>query len=532
MTTPARPPAPPRGANRAGSGALLHLCRRLHFYAGVLVAPFLLIAAISGGLYALAPSAENLIHRDLLHTDSTGPARSVAAQIEAAHTAHPDLTVTAVRPAASPGDTTRVLFDDPDLPEYTSLAVFVDPVTLRVQGDLPSYGSSGSLPVRTWLDKLHRDLHLGEPGRLYSELAASWLWVIALAGLVLWIATYRKDRRNRGSGRLFTVGLRRSSDGGRRDSTGERRGSTDRTRGSTGGMRSAVDGRRGSAARVRTRNWHGVLGIWIVVALVFLSATGLTWSKYAGAHVSELRSALHWTQPSVGTALDPATADPAEHSAHGHGGHGHGGPAPTGSAEVAAANAGYADTALALARTAGVGRDEAVEITVPADEATAFTVTEIRAPWQFSPDTAVADPAHDRVVAVDRFADWPLAAQLANLGIALHMGLLFGLLNQLVLCAIAVALVAVIVHGYRMWWQRRPRGTRRPGTAPSRGAVVDLATGSTRDRVSLAVVVLVAVAVGRFVPLLGWPLLAFLAIDVALGLIRRQRPARASTSST
>lgn len=34
-----------------------------------------------------------------------------------------------------------------------------------------------SLPLRTTIDRLHRDLLLGEPGRLYSELAASWLGV-------------------------------------------------------------------------------------------------------------------------------------------------------------------------------------------------------------------------------------------------------------------------------------------------------------------------------------------------------------------
>lgn len=476
--TPEKSPRPPKRP-----GAATALLRRLHFYAGLLVAPFLLVAAISGGLYALAPSAEQLLYRAQLHTDSTGTPASIADQIAAAAAARPDLTVTAVRPAAQPGDTTRVLFDDPSLPEYTSLAVFVDPVTRHVQGELPSYGSSGSLPIRTWLDGLHRDLNLGEPGRFYSELAASWLWVIALAGLALWIVNYRKQRRTRGTGRLLTV---------------ERTGT----------------------ARTRTRNWHAVTGVWIVVALVFLSATGLTWSRFAGENVTELRSALNWTQPSLNTSLgEPAPAPPGGHS--GHGGHaGHDTPAPAGSAETAAANAGYADTALALARSVGVGRDDAVEISIPADDATAFTVAEIRAPWQFSPNTAAVDPARDRVVSVDWFADWPVAAQLANLGIALHMGLLFGLLNQIALFLVAAALVAVIAGGYRMWWQRRPRGARRPGRAPARGGMRGLSWPA------ITLVAGTAVAVGWFIPLLGWPLLAFLVVDVAVGGVSalRRRP--------
>lgn len=40
------------------SGLLL----RLHFYAGVLVGPFVLIAAMSGGLYALTPTIEQAVY--------------------------------------------------------------------------------------------------------------------------------------------------------------------------------------------------------------------------------------------------------------------------------------------------------------------------------------------------------------------------------------------------------------------------------------------------------------------------------------
>ncbi|MFM9378535.1 PepSY-associated TM helix domain-containing protein [Gordonia sp. VNK21] len=486
-TTPVQPadparPAPAGPAPRPPvSVGTTRLLRRLHFYAGILVAPFLLIATISGGLYALAPTAEKVIYRAQLHAEGTGPAQSIAAQIDAARAARPDLTVTAVRPAPAPGDTTRVLFADPGLPDSTSLAVFVDPATLKVQGELPTYGSSGSLPVRTWIDGVHRNLQLGETGRLYSEFAASWLWVIALAGVALWVIGRRKRRRATGTGHLLII---------------------DRSR----------------SVRERTLNRHAVLGMWIVVVLLFLSATGLTWSRLAGANITELRQSLGWTQPSVSTSLAGAPA-----AAGGHEGHGdHGGaslPQDASAAATAAAEAGYADTALALARSAGVGRSTAVQISIPEDAQTAFTVTEVRDAWQFSPDSAAVDPRTGTVVDVNRFADWPLMARAANLGIALHMGILFGLLNQIVLALVAVILTVMIVFGYRMWWQRRRRGTHRPGRAPARGALRELPWPA------IAVIAAVAVAVGWFVPLLGWPLLAFLAVDVAAGLWQRRRPA-------
>ncbi|PRC56111.1 PepSY domain-containing protein, partial [Mycobacterium sp. ITM-2017-0098] len=58
-------------------------------------------------------------------------------------------------------------------------------------------------------------------------------------------------------------------------------------------------------------NWHGAVGVWVLAGLLFLSATGITWSTYAGAHVADIRSALHWPRPQLDTGLD------AEHAGHG-----------------------------------------------------------------------------------------------------------------------------------------------------------------------------------------------------------------------
>ncbi|AWO86678.1 MULTISPECIES: PepSY-associated TM helix domain-containing protein [Gordonia] len=488
---PENPPGtPPDGdprARRSPPATWQPLLRRLHFYAGIFIAPFLVVAAITGGLYAIAPTLEQVVYRDQLHTESTGDARPVSEQVDAAVRLRPDLTLSAVRPSTEPGDTTRVLFDDPALGASKRLAVFIDPVTLESTGELVSYGSSASLPLRTWLSELHRNLHLGEPGRIYSELAASWLWVIALGGLALWLTAFRA-RRQRRLAELVTVD-------------------------------------RSATGRNRTRNRHGVIGVWIAVGLVFLSATGLTWSKYAGENVSELRTALSWTTPGVETALSEAPSAPAGHGDHdgGHGDHGaHEGQVPdlpSSSGESVA----QLDRVLDTARVAGV--DGRVEVTIPATADTAFTVAQTRQPWQFGQDSIAVNGATGGVVDISRFADWPLAAKLTTWGIALHMGILFGWVSQLALLVLAVALVMLIVRGYQMWWQRRPRrsGALAVGRPPARGAL-------RRVPVPAAVAVgVVAAAVGWFVPLLGLSLLAFLAVDVALGL--RERRGRSASST-
>ena len=196
------------------------------------------------------------MYQDSLRTTAAGPALPLSEQVRAAQHVRADLTVTAVRPADGPGETTRVLFADPSLGPSERHAVFVDPATAASHGELTAYGNSGALPVRTWIGQLHRSLHLGDPGRIYSELAASWLGVIALAGVYLWLSRSRPSR-SRGSGRARLLTVDRSASG-----------------------------------RSRTVGWHGAVGIWIAVGLVFLSATGLTWSTYAGANVDQMRTAL------------------------------------------------------------------------------------------------------------------------------------------------------------------------------------------------------------------------------------------------
>ncbi|MGW5076392.1 PepSY-associated TM helix domain-containing protein [Rhodococcus sp. NPDC004095] len=466
------PDAAPPGRRRT----LRPLMMRLHFYAGILVAPFILVAAVSGALYAIAPTLEQVVYRDYLHVESTGPARPVAEQIRAAERVRPDLTVAAVRPAPEPGDTTRVLFTDPSLGESERLSVFVDPATAQPIGELVVYGSSSALPMRTWISQLHRHLHLGEPGRIYSELASSWMWVIALGGVYLWWDRYRKARaRDGATARLLTVD-------------------------------------RSATGRGRTLGWHGAVGVWIAVGLVFLSATGLTWSKYAGENVSELRSALSWTTPALDKTLGAAPTG----TGGGHDGH-DGAPHAPADTPIAGTNIDRVDSVLTVARENGV--EGAVEASIPADATTAFTVAETRQPWVFATDSIAVDGATGQVTDLLRFASWPLAAKLTSWGIQLHMGLQFGLLNQLALAALAVALVTVIVRGYILWWRRRPtRGSDwAVGRPPLRGALQQVHPAVAGG------VAVAAVAVGWFVPLLGLSLLGFLLVDTAVGLATRAR---------
>ena len=64
------------------------LLRRLHFYAGVLVAPFLLVAALTGLAYTITPQLDEIAYGDQFHVASVGSsALPLAEQVEAAQPA-------------------------------------------------------------------------------------------------------------------------------------------------------------------------------------------------------------------------------------------------------------------------------------------------------------------------------------------------------------------------------------------------------------------------------------------------------------
>lgn len=454
------PSLPEPADRRSGWSALRPLVLRLHFYAGVLVAPLLLIAAVSGLLYALSYPAEKIVYAHELTVPVGDESVPLSQQIHAAKKVNPNGTVTAVWPSAEPGATTRVLMDDPDVAEGKSLAVFVDPYTGEVRGQLPSYGSSGALPLRTWLSEFHANLKLGETGRLYSEVAASWMWVVALGGLALWIGRRRKARRE-----LFVP-------------------------------------ERGPKSRRRTLSWHGSIGLWAAAGLLGLSATGLTWSTYAGENIDLVRAQLGGATPTV-SAVIGAGGEGGGSGHEGHAGHGGGAAAPA----ATGPDVGV-DKVVEAARAAGI--DGRMSVVLPA-EGKGYVVKETDTEFPVHLDSVAVNPADGTVMDELRFADYPLLAKLTRFGIDAHSGVLLGLANQLALAALALALILLIVWGYRMWWLRRPG---RP-----------VARGAWRKVPPAVLLPLLAgtALVGWFVPMLGISLLVFLAVDVSLGLAARAR---------
>lgn len=427
-----------------------------------------------GFLYAFVPSLENIVYRDVITASSTEPAQPLEEQVEAAQEVHPDLLLSAVQSFEDPTKTTRVMFNDPAL-ESSSYrqAVFVDPGSLEVTGDMVQYGSSRALPLRTWMCEGHRHLWLGEPGRIYSEVAASWLGILALAGAWLWWV-----RRRSGKGQ-------------------------------------ATSGSDSHSKRKQTRSLHSVLGIWLLTGFLFLTVTGLTWSSIAGGNIANLRAELDWIQLSPNTAIDGTGTDHSEHDEHAH--H-HGGSSASDAGELSSQDdltQTYLEQIDAVAATAReADMSGIIEIALPAEEGAAWTVTEMRESWKLANDAISVDGETGEIVDRVDHADWPLAAKLSAWLIQLHMGTMFGWINQLVLGAIALGLLAIIILGYRMWWLRGRNG--RPGRLQAAGQ-----WRRTRPGV-LAGIIVFLLAYTVMAPMFGISLVAFLAIDAVIQALRRR----------
>ncbi|PML99278.1 hypothetical protein BCT63_20710 [Vibrio kanaloae] len=359
----------------------LELVKKLHVYFGLIFGPFIFIAALTGALYIISPQVESFIYKNALTGSLEGSPQSLQMQVQTARASlDSPLKLIAVRPSPEIGTTTRVLFSDP---QYSSqlTTVFVDPSTLEVKATLPTYGTSGALPLMTTLDFLHRSLLMGDGVRFYSELAASWMSLLAISGIFLIFRSRTKIRN------YFKF----------------------------------------------SKKNHQSIGLLLFVFMLFFSATGLTWSQWAGGNINDLRKDIGWTSPSLNLELPRAI-----------------------SGQKNTENDFLFDPMLELAREHGL-ESRKIELRVPQTSNYAWEVREIDRSWPTQVDRIAVDPSTMAVVSGSYFENYTVIAKLIRWGIDAHMGVLFGLPNQIVLFVFGLLLCTTIFLGYFSWWKKKSK---------------------------------------------------------------------------
>ncbi|MGI5132738.1 PepSY domain-containing protein [Pseudonocardia sp. CA-107938] len=414
------------------------LARRVHFLAGLLVAPFLLLLCLTGLVYVFSPQVHEDLYRGQLFVSQVGAERHpVANQVAAALRAHPEAHVQSVVPPDAPDRTTRVNLHVPGMDKPgDARTVFVDPYTDFINGELLT--SDGRLPANVWLRELHSDLHLGEVGRWYSEIAASWVPVIVAGGLIVWLT--KQGRRRRTAAELL------------------------------------VPVPRGNGDMSRLRSVHGPLGLWLTAGLLVVGVTGLLMSRLAG-----------WGLPS---AREPRLAMAPI--------------SPESSVPIGI------DDVLAVAREEGLTGQ--LLVTPPAAPDRPFSVVETSTGLPIHKGAISVDPYTARVTERIGWDDYPLLAQLREVGVQFHTGTLFGLANQILLTLVVLGTIALILGGYRMWWKRNP--FRSTATPPPPRALAALPWPVA------AGIAAVVVVLGWLLPAFAISLVAFLLVDVLIRAFR------------
>jgi len=461
---------------------------RWHFYAGLLVLPFLIWLAITGSLYVFKAEIDGFFHQRLM----------TVAQVQERERAPTELTAAAL--AAHPG--ALIKYTPPPGPTRSAealvstaggerLVVFVDPYRAQVLGTLPDGGS-----VAWTIRKLHSLKYFSPIARGAIEIAAGWAILLVLTGIYLWWP-----------------------------------------RGRQGGV---VSVRGAPAQRVFWRDLHAVTGLVVGGMVLFLALTGMPWSVFWGNQINQWANGHNYGYPAgvrvqvpmselrladgatTTWSLQQAKVPESGHEGHeshedhdGHSGHdGH---------EGHTAHAGHA-VPEAKPLPSALTLDQAVAAFDRLGLAPGYAVQMPRGPrGVYSGSVYPADLSQQRVVHLDQYSGKPLLdmsyahygpmGRVLEWGINVHLGMEWGVFNQALLVAACLGIVLLCVSAGVMWWKRRPAG--RLGVPPP----------PANRRLQAGVLALLLVG-GAVFPLVGASMLVMALLDwLAFGRRAGQTPA-------
>jgi len=430
---------------------------RWHFYAGIFVAPFLLVLAVTGLIMVYGNSIETFLGKKY-HVSPGGERLSVVQQGLAAQAAFPDSMVTMfVSPATD--DRASVFLVNADNVDYV---VSVDPHDGKVLGTVAKNET-----WFYWANKIHGTLLLGDIGDRLQETAAGLGIALLLSGLYLWW-----PRNGKGPGQVLVPNL----------------------------------ARRG---RGLVKELHVTAGFYISVVLLLFLISGLAWSGVWGAKIVQA-----WS------TLPPAKLKGVPLSDKTHASLNHGPlkevpwaleqtplPASGSSAGIPAIPSGAPvnlNTVTAFAKT--IGFTQQFRINLPSGDDGVYTIS------ADSMDADTNDPMGDHTVHLDqytgkiladiRFTDYSLSGKAMAVGIALHEGTM-GLWNTILNTAYCFTVIFMVLSGIVMWWLRRPAGALGAPRYP-------------RDYRIPRAILGIAIAVSLAFPLTGIAIVVFALIDFLL----------------
>ena len=444
-----------------------NLAWRWHFYAGLFVAPFMILLALTGIIYLFKPQLDPLMYDHLINVQPGHHTLSADKQLTLVQASYPQAHISQYLPPINPERSAQFVLHN----NGRELNVFINPYSGAVLGQ-----QDAKLNLQAVARALHGELMIGTLGDRLIELAAGWGIVLVVSGMYLWW-----PRGQSAAGVLWPRFSRRG--------------------------------------RVLWRDLHAVTGFWGGALLLFMLISGMTWTGFWGKQYADLwnqfpaamwnnvpasdleaRSLNSAARQTVPWAMEntpiPVSGAHAEHM--GHGAHSSGPAAPGVSLQE------VYETATARKVEPGYS------ITLPTTAEGVFTIA-----------VFADDPRNDATLHVDQYTGEVLAdvrwqhygnvARATEMSAMLHEGKLFGSPNQIAILLVCLMILLSSVSGLVMWWKRRPQGGL--GVPPLRH---DLPTWKT------GVFIILALAIAF--PLVGASLIAVGLLDRLLLIVRAKRP--------
>ena len=160
----------------ASDDGLYRIVWRWHFYAGMIIAPALIVVAATGALYIFKDELEAVVYPGLTYVEPAAERVPYEQQLSAARTAVPTMPrIIFMQIFANRSRATSIAMSGEGF-QYS----YVDPYRGRYLGGVKSGGFFDTVLA------LHRTLFLGTNGRIIVDLTTCWTIVLAVTGIYLW----------------------------------------------------------------------------------------------------------------------------------------------------------------------------------------------------------------------------------------------------------------------------------------------------------------------------------------------------------
>ena len=390
---------------------------RWHFHAGLIIAPLLIVLALTGALYLFDREFDGWWNRDIATVTVEATTLSLAAQESAVRHGFPGADIGRVRLPRSAGEAAVWNIRRPD---GTMADVYLDPHDGRITGIVDP-----SLQPMNVIREIHGELMAGDFGSYFVELTACWTLVMLGTGIWLWWPRRWK-------------------------------------------LRGVLVPRLATTGRRYWRDLHAIPAIFNAVLVILLVLSGLPWSVFWGPQFARIGATIPFVAPSPNFSAPPTAG--AEGSVDAHAMHDMAAKPDPEAAKLpwtirqmptlqgsGGRAIGIADVERHLPMLARDRFGGGVRIFYPDAPNGVFTIS-------YVPDKAEGqrtihiDPGSGRILRNIGWSDYSPVAKAVEWGVMTHMGREYGLPNQLANLVVCLLLVGGVVAGMVLWWRRRAPG--------------------------------------------------------------------------